>query len=157
MGAGLAFDLACALHQRHAPLPVHLFVSACRAPQIPARKPPRATLSEAEFIEELRQLNGTPEEVLRNEELLHLSLPMLRADFAIAETRVSLAQETLPCPVSAYGGLRDTDVSREDLLAWRQVTKGAFRCRFFPGDHFFIHSEQSNLLQILSHELRTYL
>jgi medium-chain acyl-[acyl-carrier-protein] hydrolase len=114
-------------------------------------------LPDAEFIEELRRLNGTPEEVLQNEELLHLSLPMLRADFAIAETRVPFSQESLPCPVSAYGGLRDPEVTREDLLAWSQVTKGGFRCQLFPGDHFFIHSAQTNLLQVLSHELRAYL
>jgi medium-chain acyl-[acyl-carrier-protein] hydrolase len=157
MGAGLAFDLAYALQQRDAPLPVHLFVSGCRAPQIPARKSPIATLPDAEFIEELRHLNGTPEEVLCNEELLRISLPMLRADFAISEARVPLSPKPLPYPISAYGGLQDPDVIRADVMAWGKVTKGSFRCRFFPGDHFFIHSAQTDLLQILSHELSAYL
>jgi medium-chain acyl-[acyl-carrier-protein] hydrolase len=157
LGAGLAFELACAFRQRNAPLPVHLFVSGCRAPQLPLRQPPRATLADAELIEELRQLKGTPEEILRNEELLRLSLPMLRADFAVFEAQAPYTQEPLPCPVSAYGGLRDPEVFREDLLAWRQATTGAFKCQFFPGDHFFIHSSQTNLLQVLSHELRAYL
>ena len=43
-------------------------------------------LPEAEFIDNLRMLGGTPTELLEHEEILQLMLPTLRADFGAAET-----------------------------------------------------------------------
>src|SRR5262245_40590829 len=60
MGALISFELARALRQQHYPSPLHLFVSACRAPQIPRSSRPIYQLERSSFIEALRQLNGTP-------------------------------------------------------------------------------------------------
>jgi len=38
-----------------------------------------------QFVEALRELDGTPEEILNNSELLQWLLPLLRADFRIAD------------------------------------------------------------------------
>ena len=70
--------------------PVHLFVSAGRAPQIPHRAPPIHALPDDEFLAELRRLNGTPRELLDHEELMEVMLPILRADFALYETYLIL-------------------------------------------------------------------
>ena len=132
---------------------MHLFVSGRRAPQIPNPDPPTHNLPEPEFIEELRRLKGTPEEVLQNEELLHLLLPLLRADFTLCETYSSTHENPLTCPLSAFGGLQDPDVSREDIRAWREQTRGPFKMRFFRGDHFFLQKEQVSLLHALTLDL----
>ncbi|HLG62383.1 MAG TPA: thioesterase domain-containing protein, partial [Ktedonosporobacter sp.] len=83
-----SFELARSLRQqRHAHAgPVQVFVSAQRAPHLPDPEPPVHALPDNEFIEELRHLNGTPTEILQNAEVLELTLPLLRADFAICET-----------------------------------------------------------------------
>ncbi len=88
MGALISFELTRQLRRLYGLVPLHLFVSAHRAPQLPDPDPPIHTLPEAEFMEELRCLNGTPKEVLEQPELMELMLPILRADFALCETYI---------------------------------------------------------------------
>jgi medium-chain acyl-[acyl-carrier-protein] hydrolase len=90
-------------------------VSGCRAPQIPAPRPPIHALPEPAFLDELRRLNGTPETVLENAELMQLLLPVLRADFALLETYVYTPKPLLDYPISAFGGLQDREVSYDEL------------------------------------------
>lgn len=153
MGALIAFELARRLREEAGVEPAHLFVSACRAPQIRDPDPPVHNLPDAEFIEHLRKLNGTPAEVLEHPELMALMLPLLRADFEAVETYRYAAGPRLGCRVSAYGGLADTSVKREDLEGWREMTDGEFVLRMFDGDHFFIHQAPQQLLRTLDREL----
>jgi len=153
MGALLSFELARALRREHGRLPLHLFVSGRHAPQLPAAHPGFHALPDAEFIEALRSLNGTPQEVLDDPELRELIFPLLRADFAVNETYVYYPEPPLECPIDAFGGLQDKDVRVEDLKAWRQQTSAAFRLRMLPGDHFFLHTNEAMLLQALMQEL----
>lgn len=155
MGGLVSFELAHLLRKDYNLSPVHLFISGRHAPQIPESKPPIHYLPEPEFINELRSLNGTPEGVLENAELMKLFLPILRADFAALETYVYTPKPRLNCPITILGGLQDYEVSCEGLEAWREQTKANFSMQMFQGDHFFIHSARSLLLQFLGRELQT--
>ncbi|MEQ8964161.1 MAG: alpha/beta fold hydrolase, partial [Coleofasciculus sp. C2-GNP5-27] len=64
MGGLVSFEVARVLRTNQGLNPVHLFVSAHRAPQLPDPDPPIHNLPEPEFLDELRHLEGTPEEVL---------------------------------------------------------------------------------------------
>jgi len=154
LGALISFELARHLRKEYAVNPVRLFISADRAPQIPNRDPPTHSLPEGEFLAQLRRLNGTPREVLEDEELRQIMLPLLRADFAVYETYEYSTEPPLNCPISAFGGLQDHRVSRGDLEAWRDQTNVSFSLRMFPGDHFFLNTTQPVLLRALSQELR---
>src|SRR5207244_548641 len=88
MGALISFELARQLRRQNDPQPVHLLISSCYAPHIPDPNPPIHALPESEFVEALRHLDGTPQEVLQDPELMQLVLPTLRADFALCETYV---------------------------------------------------------------------
>ncbi|MFE1748554.1 thioesterase II family protein [Coleofasciculus sp. H7-2] len=153
MGALVSFEVARLLRREYGISPAHLFVSGRSAPQIPLKEPPIHALPEPAFIEELRRLNGTPEAVLENVELMELLLPILRADFAVLETYVYATEPPLQCPIAAFGGLQDVKVSVERLEAWRQQTSADFSLQMLPGDHFFVQSAQPLLLQFLSREL----
>jgi medium-chain acyl-[acyl-carrier-protein] hydrolase len=119
-----------------------LIVSGRRAPHIPDDRPISYDLSDREFKAYLAELNGTPEEILNDAEMLDLMLPTLRADFQLAETYRPLPGPRLRCPVIALGG-GDDDETREDRLdAWRAHTCGSFESHIFPGDHFFVHSHE---------------
>ena len=156
LGALVSFELARQLRRQYAVQPVRLFISADRAPQIPNRDPPIHNLPEGEFLVELRRLNGTPREVLEDEELRQIMLPLLRADFAVYETYRYSTEPPLTCPICAFGGLQDHRVSRGDLEAWREQTSVSFSLRMFRGDHFFLNTTQPPLLGALSQELRGY-
>jgi len=154
LGALVGFELARQLRRQSGVQPVRLFVSAARAPQIPHRDRPIHALPEGEFLAELRRLNGIPEKVLEEAELMQIMLPVLRADFAVYETYVYSTEPPLHCPISTFGGLQDQRVSRGDLEAWREQTNGSFSLRMFPGDHFFWNTTQPLLREVLSQELR---
>ena len=118
MGALLSFELTRHLRRSNAVEPSQLFVSGHRSPQLPFRGDAIHALPETEFINTLRSMNGTPEKVLEHAELMQLTLPALRADFAICETYNYLAEPPLACPISAFGGTQDPKVSRPELEAW---------------------------------------
>ncbi len=149
MGGLVSFELTRLLRRKYNLSPTHLFVSGRRAPQIPEPEPPIHTLPDPVFIEKLRHLNGTPDQVLANEELMQLLLPILRADFAILETYVYASEPRLNCPLAVFGGLQDLEVSCDALEAWREQTNADFSLQMLPGDHFFLHSAQPLLLRTL--------
>ena len=153
MGAIIGFELARLLREEGAPEPVHLFVSGRSAPQTPSEHRHTYDLPEQEFVEELRQMNGTPEEVLQDPELRAFMLPLLRADFEVIQTYAYVDQPPLTCSITAFGGLNDNEVSRDSLEGWREQTTKAGTLRLFPGDHFFINKVQSSLLRMISGEL----
>ena len=154
MGALIAFELTRSLRHTQHPLPQHLFVSACSAPQHPRHAPPRHTLPEVEFIAELRRLKGTPPAILDHSELMALLLPTLKADFSVVDTYTYQHQSPLALPITALGGQDDPEVSSKQLAAWQTQTKSAFFQQMFQGDHFFIQQEQMSVLKaILSQSL----
>jgi medium-chain acyl-[acyl-carrier-protein] hydrolase len=155
MGALISFELAHHLKRRLRAQPIHLFASGMSAPQLPRKQ--LYHLPEDEFVCELRKLNGMPKEILDNPELMSVLLPRLRADFKLCDTYAYSARDPLDCPITALGGIDDSDVPQSDLLAWRSMTRGRFEMQRFPGDHFFIESARESLLALLSTELSRYL
>jgi medium-chain acyl-[acyl-carrier-protein] hydrolase len=153
MGALISFELARHLRRERLPQPVHLFVSGSHAPQLPDRDPPFHDMPEPEFIEELRRLNGTPDELFKHPEMIQLIVPLLRADFSVCQTYVYAPEPPLDCPITAYGGATDSENGDDRLRAWREQTTAFFRAQFFPGDHFFINTEQEQVLRTFSQDL----
>lgn len=154
MGALVAFALAGLLRDRARRPPVHLLVAGCPAPQLIRTRDPLHALPRAEFLERLRALDGTPSEVFGHAELLDLLLPAIRADLAVYETFTYRPATPLGCPVTAFGGLDDPDVSRADLEAWRVQTTGPFRLVLLPGGHFFLHDREAAMLSAVAQALR---
>ena len=154
MGAIIAYELARRLQQEGHPAPECLIVSGRVAPQRPLTRAPINHLPHEEFIEGLRQLDGTPAAVLNDSELMSLIEPMLRADLAVHEDYKYQHEPRLQCDILAFGGLCDPEAGRDDVAAWRDATDGLFGLQMMPGGHFFIRSAQALFLRALSIELR---
>ena len=152
IGAKIAFELARELRRKKGVHPVHLFVSGSRPPHIPEPRPLHM-LPEHEFVKEFRRFSGTPEAVMQSRDLMEMYLPILRADFAVDETYVYYEDNPLDCPISAFGGSEDKETNRQELEAWRQHTLDSFKFQMFEGDHFFIKSSQSRVLDSISRVL----
>lgn len=153
MGALVGFELARLLRREFGREPAHLFVSGRRAPHLPSDEAPTYNLCEADFVEKLRRLNGTPREVFEHPELLPLILPLLRADFAVCETYAYKDGPPLRCPITVMGGLEDHHVGTELLEEWRLQTDGPCDVRLFPGDHFFLHGARPRILSLIRQSL----
>ncbi|MCE5984673.1 thioesterase II family protein [Pseudomonas sp. LF19] len=158
LGALLAFELAHELQVLGCPPPVALFACGTAAP---TRREDydggnwREPKSDEVLIDELRKLQGTPEEVLANQELMSLTLPVLRADFLLCGRYVYRQRPPLHCPLHVLGG-EDDKASEAQLLAWRQESVGDFSLEVFPGGHFFIHEHEERVLGVLSAALEPH-
>lgn len=146
MGALLAYETARALHATDRPLPKHLVLAAHRAPQLPMRREAIYHLDDEGFRQGLRKLEGTPEEVLENEELMELMLPRLRADFTLYETYEHSPSEPLPIAMTILGGTRDHDIPESDLTPWETLSEKQTSVRLIEGNHFFIHTARDEVI-----------
>jgi medium-chain acyl-[acyl-carrier-protein] hydrolase len=153
MGAIIAFELARYLRGTYGREPHALCASGRRAPHVPDTDPATYNLPHDEFIEELRRIDGTPSEVLEHAELMELMLPLLRADFQLVQTYEYIEGDPLRCPIFAYGGLQDYEETRERMLKWKEQTESRYKLHMLPGDHFFLRSSQSLLLELLARDL----
>jgi medium-chain acyl-[acyl-carrier-protein] hydrolase len=148
-GGLLCFEVARRLHRLGAPLPAELFVAACPPPHLkPAHDAHR--LPERAFKERLRELGGTPAPVLECPELMDLLLPVLRADLTAFETHDHEPGPPLPIRMTAFGGASDPLVDEKTLDGWSLHTSERFMIRVFPGDHFFLHSDEEAVVAMVA-------
>jgi medium-chain acyl-[acyl-carrier-protein] hydrolase len=155
MGALLAFETARALRHAGARMPAALLAAAYPAPQEAVTRTPIHQLPDRAFIEEMRRMEGTPEAVLANAELMAFMLPVLRADFEACDTYAFVEEQPLEVALAVYGGADDREVDRAGLEAWRHTTRGAFSLRLFPGGHFFVQAHRDSLLADIAGRLAT--
>lgn len=157
MGALLAFAAARQLRERGLPQPRCLFVSGHRAPHLPDGIRPPSGLSDQAFIAHLREYNGTPAEVLDQPDLMNVLLPAIRADFDVCRSYAYVPAAPLACPVVVFGGADDPESANEQLDVWNRHTTARSTVHRFPGDHFYIHSAEAQLLAALSASLEALL
>jgi len=130
----------------------HLFVSGRRAPHLPNRGRPLYDLSDESLIEELRRMEGVPENILNNDEWRRTSLPILRADFTMMDTYSWAPAAPLSIPISAVGGTQDPNVAIDEIHGWSRHTP-RFRMHLLPGGHFFLRDASAAVLDLVSREL----
>jgi len=154
LGALVACEIAHALRDLGCPEPVALFASGTAAPTLRADYDRGFAIAktDAELIEQLRVLNGTSEEVLANDELMSLTLPILRADFLLCGRFEPVRRPLLNCPVHVLGGKADK-ATTEQLIGWRQETQGSFSVDMLAGGHFFIHEHEAKVLRVIKDQL----
>jgi medium-chain acyl-[acyl-carrier-protein] hydrolase len=151
LGAKIAFEVSRELRRRQQVGPVHLFVGACHAPQVPWHQPALHRLPEEQFIEQVQnRYGGMPRQVIDDLELRALLVPALRADMRLVETYRYTPEPPLGCPITAFGGAADRTVEPWALAAWRHQTCSNFQIHTVPGDHFFVHSSRQLLLQAIA-------
>ncbi len=155
MGALLALDLAQSLRLHGLRLPSHLFVSGRNATHVPVKHGSIHKMTDESFLAALAtRYGGLPQEILDTPELLELYLPILRADLTLLETHQYQRLAPLNCPISAFSGKDDANVSNAGLEAWGEHTSAAFQTRWFDGGHFYLSGpSRTPLLDFIGSEL----
>jgi surfactin synthase thioesterase subunit len=142
LGGLLAFELARRLEHVHGHPPAHLMVSGYEAPEWPKPADRDHLLPDDEFRLRLRELAGTPDEILDNDDLMDVVVPVLRADFAVANTyRFASPWLRLSCPLTVLGGVDDPEAPPPSLRDWRRRTTGPFQTKLFAGNHFYLNDD----------------
>lgn len=153
MGSLLAYELYYKIGKLNVRKPKHIFFSGYKAPNIKRREKHIHLLPDDEFIKEVIDLGGTPEELVENEELLQLFIPILRSDFRILENYIYREKkDKIQCDISILNGKED-DITLEEILAWKNHAGKDFKVYNFEGNHFFINSNVENITNVINETL----
>ena len=147
LGSRVAFALMNEAYKLYNSLPLHFIASGSRSPHKKLITEPIYNLPTDDFIQKLKILNGTPNEVLENRELMNFFLPVLRADFKIADEYIYRGKTKFNCPISVLTGEYDIGVTLGDAKSWGDLFTQKVSVHTIPGDHFFINSHRDIVLK----------
>jgi surfactin synthase thioesterase subunit len=152
MGTLLGFLLTKKIIAHGLPKPVHLFLSGAGGPAVRLNESKRYLLPKKEFIEKIKELDGSPEGILEDEAMVNFFEPILRADFQAVETFKYEKTNPFDIPMDVFIGL-DEKATYEDALAWREETTSDVYVREFSGKHFFIYKHEQEIMSIILNKL----
>jgi surfactin synthase thioesterase subunit len=156
MGGLVAYLLAVKLKEDNHNLPLHLFITGTTGPSAPSRiERKRHLLDHKDFIQEIKELGGMPDEILQNEELLHYFEPILRSDFMVSENYVYEDYAPLNIPFTVITGTEE-DMEGEDIYLWQKESTCAIDFKKLPGNHFFIYKYVQEIVDIIAKKLYTH-
>lgn len=153
-GSDVAYEVAVRLERRFGVSPRHLFVSGSVAPHAAAPHEMH-TLADEQLLEEVLRRGSTGSTLLADPGLAALTLPSLRADYAISSAyRPTPAELTrVRTPITAFAGDTDPLVPVEKVCSWSELTDGGYYERVFHGGHFFLESHRSEIFGVISSRL----
>lgn len=152
LGALLGVTLCRYISRKGVNLPLILILSGQTAPSL-IKQDKRHSLPDEEFISILREMEGTPEELLRDKDFIRFFLPIIRADFQAIESYSYSPPENMPdTPVSVVLGSREC-ISDEDAALWKLETKNAVSIDRLEGGHFFIFNDTENLCRLIAEKI----
>lgn len=151
MGALVGYLLTKRLIGAPGKKPVHLFFTGSRAPSA-QKEQMRHLLPRDEFLKELKELGGSPDEVLDDPAMMNLFEPILRADFQAIETYRYEPAEPFTMPITVITGTQE-QITVSEAEAWRVETTGPVQVLRLPGKHFFIYDHEPLIMQLVGRQL----
>jgi surfactin synthase thioesterase subunit len=146
LGAALAFEVACKLERSAPRAPSCIIVSGRGALHVHdgAEESSSSTLPDPELVAKLSRYGGTPREIIESPEMLQLFLPIIRADFRLAESYCWDGRSKTTRPLLVLGGMADRFAGAAELERWRELTSGPATIQLFEGGHFFIETHAAD-------------
>ena len=133
--------------------PLHLFFTGASAPSVEKDSVLRYLLPKEEFKAELRELGGSPDEILSDDTLMDFFEPILRADFEAVETYNHQETQPFSIPIHVVIGT-DEKVSYEDATKWQEETLSKIKVQQLPGGHFFIFDFVKEIISMISENFK---
>lgn len=153
MGGLIAYLLTRVLIEKNHKAPSHLFITSTTGPSAISRTDrKRHLLPKLEFINEIKDLGGMPDEILQNDEWLYYFEPILRADFKASENYIYQNYPPLKIPITVITGSEE-DMEMADVYTWQKETDCVIDFKQMPGNHFFIFMYPRAIIDIISKKL----
>jgi surfactin synthase thioesterase subunit len=102
----------------------------------------------------LREMGGTPEELLTDKSFLQFFLPVVRADFkSISDYKYNPEKAPLNVPIFVMLGSEEK-ISDEDAAKWQIETRNKINIYRFEGGHFFIFNHQKSICSLIAGKIQ---
>lgn len=154
MGTIVAYLITKRIIKEGLPQPLHLFVSGRMGPSAKDNEPHIHHLPQNEFREKLKEIGGSPDEFLDDDNLMSFFEPILRADFRSNEL-YEYEGITAPfdIPVTVMIG-KEEKINEYEAMAWQQETTKPIEVYWFSGGHFFILDHVQEIMRIIGNKLK---
>lgn len=139
MGALIGYLVSKKLEKSPLSKPEKLIVSGREAPCCKQAPEIRSNLESDAFWQEVADLGGVPEEVLKADELKEFYEPILRSDFSAVESFDNSDTEKLNIPIDVFYGCDEGLEYHPEVDSWNEATAKQVRIYEKSGDHFFIY------------------
>jgi surfactin synthase thioesterase subunit len=153
MGGLLSYILIKKIIQNGLKAPKHLFITGTFGPSAQRRlERKRSLLGKEDFLKEIKDFGGMPEEILQNDELLDFFEPILRADFTVSESYKHTFTAPFDIPMTVVTGSEE-DMEIDEIQLWQQETTEPVDFKVLSGGHFFIYQHVETLIYIMAKKL----
>ena len=150
-GATVAHEVALRLQDRGYP-PAALCVSGTQPPHaLPGGR--MVPSMDEDIIAHVVSLDPSRAPAFEDPNLREAVLPAVRGDYRLVGSYSGGRRPPLACPIYAYAGADDSEVTPEEIQGWADLTHGTFRLRVLPGGHFYLKPEEAALLADLCNVL----
>jgi len=150
MGCAVVYEVVRRIaKEKYAP-PEALYLSARRPPNV-LPTTDYHSLTDEEFLDEIKGIGGTPEKFFENKFLIDAFLPVLRNDYKIIE-QYRMKEPVHVTSANIHFFLSDSDsmISKSSAAEWENFTSGDFEIYNFPGGHFFINDFYPEISRLMS-------
>lgn len=155
LGSIVAYELVRKVMAEGIQQPLGIYVSGRNGPEHKQTEPDYHVLSDKDFVEALKNIPGTPQDLFANASMIDAFLPIIRNDYKVMETY--RYQQNNPTTINGFitGFLskNDSRVSADFFRHWGYYCDGRFNVHEFPGHHFFIHDDYAAICEIIKTEL----
>ena len=151
MGSRVAWTLTHALRERSLPMPVGLYLACDGAPEHDGAWAWEGRPDGLEGY--LREMGGTPPEVLAEPDLMRALLPTVRADLRVLSTHGFHPATPLDVPIHAFAGARDPSTPPERMASWRHETTGPFAVDVLDSGHFLDADAERRVIDTIGRDL----
>lgn len=158
MGALVGYELAREL-QRNGRPPVWLGMSGMPSPQAASRifTERRDLWPLNRLLAFMRELGGTPDEMLQDAATVDYMVKILRRDLTIVDTYEYHPGAVLRMPIGVFWGVDDAVMTAQRREDWRNFTTAPVSFHSLPGGHFYLFDHVEQLSRHIVEEIRAAL
>ncbi len=151
MGSWMAYELYYKILNKGNTLPIHLFFSGREAPCIEKKDSLIYKEKDEVIIETLKKLGGMEEEILNNDELLQLFLPIIKNDFKIlSDYKFKEREEKIKINSTIISGNGDKTIDYKGFRKWTSLIEAQVSLVMLEGNHFYFNANPEVLSNIIS-------
>ncbi len=153
MGALISYLLAAALIRKGFAAPQQLFLSARGCISAEAMRSKVSAIGFEAYLDSILGMSSLTEQVLNNQALSKLFLPIFRADVQLCADWRDDGIEKLPISMTIFYGDDDNSINMDSLHAWQNKTSKGFDMKMLPGQHLFVLEQAQAITQVINYQL----